>query len=193
MKKIAAILLVTILTISLGSCGNKGGGQGANDGQEVNIKDSLELLNTVWNSYTEEEKFPAAGGDMTEENMTMDGPGRFSIEDGAMLDSTLGFPAAALSKIDDAASLMHMMNANTFTCGVFRVKDSGSISSLTDAVKENIMNRQWMCGFPEKLVIITVGDYVISFFGDGGITDTFKEKVSAAYEGAQIVCEEPIV
>lgn len=193
MKKIAAILLVTILTISLGACGNKGESEGAKDGQEVNIKDSLELLNTVWNSYTEEEKFPAAGGDMTEENMTMDGPGRFGIEDGTMLDSTLGFPADALSQIDDAASLVHMMNANTFTCGVFHVKDSDSISSLADAVKENIMNRQWMCGFPEKLVIITVGDYVISFFGDGGITDTFKEKVSAAYEGAKIVCEEPIV
>lgn len=193
MKKIATILFAAMLIISLAACGKKGEGQGVKDDQDVNIKDSLELLDTVWNSYTEEEKFPAAGGDMTEENMAMDGPGRFGIEDAVMLDSTLGFPAAALSQIDDAASLMHMMNANTFTCGVFRVKDSDSINSLTDQLKENIMNRQWVCGFPEKLVIMTVGDYVISFFGDGGITDTFKAKVSASYETAQIICEEPII
>lgn len=189
LKKVTMILLTFILVFSLAACGNKD----AAGGGEANIKDSLELLDTVWSSYSEDEKFPAAGGDMSEENASMEGPGRYGIEDAALLDSILGFPAANVEEIDDAASLMHMMNANTFTCGAYRVKNAGDISKLTTALKDNIMSRQWMCGFPEKLVIMTVDNYVISFFGNGEIADTFKEKLSAAYTGAETVVEEPIM
>lgn len=199
MKKIAAILLATILTFSLAACGgnngNSGGsesGNGSGETEEPVAENALELLNTVWSSYVEDEKFPASGGDSSEENMSMEGPGKFSIEDAAMLDSTLGFPQASVGEIDDAASLMHMMNANNFTCGAFHVKDAGTMEDLTTAIKDNIMQRQWLCGFPEKLVIMTVGDYVLSFFGSGDIVDTFQGKVSAAYEGTQVVCDEPI-
>ena len=42
-------------------------------------------------------------------------PGNFSMDDADLLDSSLGFPAAEAGKIDGAASLVHMMNLNTFT------------------------------------------------------------------------------
>lgn len=50
-----------------------------------------------------------------------------------------------------------------------------------------------MCGFPDKLVIVKVDDYVISFFGENEIVETFKTKLTAAYTSAETLCDEPIV
>lgn len=194
MKKIISAVMTLLLVLSFSACGaGASGNAGASsDAEQPAVKSALELLETVWNSYADDEKFAAAGGDASEENMTMDGPGKFGVSDSAALDSTLGFPADEADKIDDAASLLHMMNANTFTCGAFHVKDASALDSVVESVRENILNRQWICGFPEKLVIVTVGDYVVSFFGAGEIVDMFGEKLAAAYPTAETVCDEPI-
>ena len=125
--------------------------------------------------------------------MTEDAPGRFGVEDGDTLDYMLGFPAADADKLTDAASLSHMMNANTFTAGAFHVTNSSDVDTVVSDLKDNIMNRQWMCGFPDKLVVLTLGDYVVSCFGAEELVDEFSEKVTAAFSGASVVCDEPIV
>ena len=182
------MFLTVIMVFSLTACGGKD--SGAKD--ESKITDALTLLNTIWGSYGEDEKFPAMGGDFNEENMVDGAPGNYGIQDTAMLDSTLGLPEASASMIDGAASLIHMMNANTFTCGAFHVSDSGDLSSVADSLKENILQREWMCGFPDKLIIITVEDYVISAFGSEEIIDTFQAKTMSAYESAELVYDESI-
>lgn len=193
MKRILAIFLTSLLTLTLAACGgNENSADSDSSNDQSSVKSSLELLTTVWSSYEDDDKFPAAGGDMSEENMTMDGPGKFGIDDTAALDTTLGFPAASAEKIDDAASLVHMMNANTFTCGAFHVKNAGDIADISTAIRDNIMQRQWMCGFPDKLVIVQVDDYIISFFGEKDIVDTFKTKLNAAYTSAETICDDPI-
>ena len=189
MKKPLAALLAVLFTLAFAACGS--GGK-PDSGSEGEIGSALELLTTVWASYGEEERFAAAGGDMSEENMTMDGPGKFSLSDAAALDTTLGFPEDAVDKIDDAASLMHMMNANTFTCGVYHVKNAGDLSDVSTALKNNILQRQWMCGFPDRLVIMQADGYVVAFFGEEGITGTFREKLAAAYPAVETVCDEPV-
>ncbi len=186
-NKFLAILMGAVMAFSLMACGSKESGENA-----VEIPDALTLLNAVWDSYEEEEKFPAAGGDFTEENSVMDAPGKYGIEDPAVLDSVFGLPEASFSKIDDAASLVHMMNANTFTCGVFHVSDSGDVPEVADSLKENILSRQWMCGFPDKLIVIRVGDYVVSAFGNEELMNNFKAKTMTVYETAELVCEEAV-
>lgn len=197
MKKLISILLAAMLVLSLAACSsnenNKDDNKDDNKDEGPAITDALELLTTVWNSYGDDEKFAIMGGDMTEENSVMDAPGKYGLEDTEMVDFSLGLPAASVEKVDDAASIIHMMNANTFTCGAFHVADSDDITAVTDALKENIMARQWMCGFPDKLVIAVVGDYVVSFFGNGEAIDNFKAKLSAAYTQTEIICDEPIV
>ena len=79
---------------------------------------------------------------MTEENMTEDAPGTFGITDADELDRMLGFPAADAEKIDNAASIMHMMNANTFTCGAYHLKNADDVKSVAADLKENVMGRQ---------------------------------------------------
>ena len=108
------------------------------------------------------------------------------------LDFELGFPKANASEIDDAASLMHMLNQNNFSCGVYHVKGSGNAEALAGKIKENILARQWLCGFPEKLVILTVGDYIVSVFGAGELTDTFTAKLSAEYSSTKQLFNVPI-
>ena len=190
MKKILAILLTVVLVLSLTACGNNPvSDTEKTDKAEVSVKNSLEILNSVWNSYPEDEKFPVLGGS---DNATMDAPDTFPIDDADILDSILGFPASSADSIDDAASLIHAMNANTFTCGAFHVKNADDISALTEAIKDNIFQRQWLCGFPDKLVIVTIGDYVVSFFGANDIVNPFITQLNTAYPSAEIVVDESI-
>ena len=158
----------------------------------VEITDSLEIFTTVWGTYGDEEKFAIAGGDYN--NSVMDAPGAFNVSDVESLDAMLGVPADAASYVDDAASMMHMMNANTFTAGAYRVTDAANQQDFCDKLKDNIMNRQWMCGFPDTLIIVSIGDnYVVSAFGNAEIIDTFKTKLTAEYPMSKIVYEESLV
>lgn len=213
MKKKIALLLLTVMTISLIGCGEKdttgGNDDAGNDNTVVedNVADdtvtddttndnasaegAVGILQTIWATYEEDNKFAAGGGDS--HNMVMDEPGAFDITNTEELDATLGFPTDYADKIDDAASLMHMMNANTFTGGIYHVTNAEDVTAVADALKENIMNRQWMCGFPETLIIVTVDDnYVISAFGNGEIIETFKNKTTGTFENATVVYEESL-
>ena len=152
----------------------------------------LNLLNTVWKSYSEDDKFPASGGDYSEENAKDDAPGKFDVSDSAVLESTLAVPEASAELLKKAASLTHMMNLNTFTAGAFQLKDSKNADKFAKAMKESIENRRWVCGFPDKFVIIKVNGYVVSAFGAADLIDTFKSKTLKAYQDAKVYCEENI-
>ena len=189
MKKFLTLLLAAAMTLSLAACGSKTDDNSGNNSQPAS---ALELLNAVWANYSDDDKFPATGGDYDEANMTEDAPGNFSVEDGDALDYSLSFPAADASKLSDAASLTHMMNANTFTAGAFHVTNSSDVDTVVSDLKDNIMNRQWMCGFPDKLVIATLGNYVVSVYGDEELVNTFRDKLQAAYSDAAIAYDEMI-
>ena len=197
MKKIVTLLLAVAMLLTLVACGNgskdtTANGEETTASQAIESKDPLTVLQTVWASYGDDEKFAVAGGDMSEENSKMDEPGVFSLENKEELDATLGLSAEAAEKVDSAASLVHMMNANTFTCGAFKVKNAEDVASLAEQLKDNILKRQWMCGFPDKLVVASVDDVVLAFFGKNDNIDTFKAKLTAAYASAEVISESPI-
>lgn len=194
MKKVLAMILAGVMLVAAVGCGNKAGNETGDNGAADNTPvaaSALEILETVWSGYGDDEKFPISGGDSS--NMTMDVPGVFDATNSEELDVTLGFPAAQAGLIDDAASMVHMMNLNTFTCGVYHVTDAANAATLADAIKENISVRQWMCGMPEKLLIANLGgDYVLAAFGMNDVMDVFKTNLTAAYEGTTVVYEEAI-
>ena len=187
MKKVISLLMVAMLAIFMVGCGSDDNGTQS----QIDAADSQELLQKVWDNYADDEKFAVIGGDA--DNNNMEGPGKFSVEDGEALDVTLGFPADSAAKIDDAASLIHMMNANTFTCGAFRVVEGEDMAALNDEIKENIKNRQLMCGFPDELVIVNAGNYVISFFGASDLVDGFQANLLEVYPQAEVVAEESLM
>ena len=162
----------------------------AEDKPAAAVDDALTILNAIWNTYSDEEKFPAAGGDS--EHAVDGAPGSFDASNADSLSYQLTFPADDASLIDSAASLVHMMNLNTFTCGAFHVADANNVTRLADDLRTTIQAKPWMCGFPDKLVIVTVGQSVFSVYGNEELVNTFRDKLLASYPTAAAVYDEAI-
>lgn len=184
MKKIVSLALAMLLVLSLAACGSKNSGAG-------DVSDALTLLNTVWATYSEEEKFPVTGGDY--DHPVDDAPGAFDISNADNMDYMLGFPGPSVANLVDAASLMHMMNANTFTCGAFHVTSKDDVETVASDLRDAIQSKQWMCGFPDKLVIFTYDQYVVSLYGDEELVNTFRDKFTATYSDSTIAYDEAIL
>lgn len=194
MKKVFAIMMtVAMILTMLAGCGS-GKPQETTASTTAPAEgpgSALEILETVWGLYTEDEKFPSTGGEIGE-TLTQ-GPGAFTqlTEDNSY---TLLIPADQLTNVTEAASLMHMMNSNTFTCGAYRLAEGVTADSFGETMKNAIQNNQWMCGFPDKLLIERVGDsFLIVAFGHEEIMDTFKTHLEEAYPMSQVLTEEPII
>ena len=162
----------------------------AEDKPAAAVDDALTILNAIWNTYSDEEKFPAAGGDS--EHAVDGAPGSFDVSNADSLSYLLTFPADDASLIDSAASLVHMMNLNTFTCGAFHVADANNVARLADDLRTTIQAKHWMCGFPDKLVIVTVGQSVLSVYGNEELVNTFRDKLLTSYSAATAVYDEAI-
>lgn len=184
MKKMLSMLLAVMMCFSMSACSNSSTNEG-ND--TIQVKESVEILNKIWETYKEDEKFSSTGGNLDE--AMNEGPGKLSMENTDILQNVLYLPADCTEFVDDAASLIHMMNANTFTGSVFHVKD-GNMEKLSSAMKENIMNTQWVCGFPDLLIMANVGDYLVTAFGNEEIITNFKTKLLEVYSSAEILFEE---
>lgn len=189
MKKLIALMLAMTLAFGLTACGGSKNNESVKDDTEG--KTAVDILNDAWSVYEEDEKFAIAGGDY--ENMVSDAPGAVNVSDGETLDALLGFPAASAGLIDDGASMMHMMNQNTFTAGVYHVTNADDVQAVADSVKENIMNRQWMCGFPDDLVVYSVGtNYVVAVFGAEDVVDNFEDALEQYYASTKILYDEDL-
>ena len=187
MKKMITLALAAIMLLTMVACGGSSDNGSAQGGMEV--ESATALLETVWNSYADDEKFAVVGGDY--DNFVDNAPGKFAHDNAEYMDGMLAIPADATAMVDDAASLMHMMNANTFTAGAFHLTDAANEEAFAAAAKENIMNRQWMCGFPEKVVIVSCGNgYVVTMFGHGDAVNPFTAKLTEL--GGTVIVEENI-
>ena len=89
--------------------------------------------------------------------------------------------------------MIHMMNANTFTCGAFRLAEGVSAADFGNAMKDAVMNNRWMCGFPETLVIQNIADtYVLVAFGVNDAINPFMTNLNAAYPQSVNLVKEAI-
>lgn len=190
-KKMTAFLAVAAMVLAAFGCGGQKADEEIQNGKESAFKEALEVLQTVKEAYKEDDVFSMYGGDQA--NAVMDAPGKFDISQTEELSSVLGLPESQFETVEDAASMVHMMNANTFTGAVYRLKDDADMEEFADAVKENILARQWMCGQPDTLAVIDVdGMYVITAFGEAGIMETFQANALSALDGAKLITEAPI-
>lgn len=189
MKRIIKWMVVmTVMLVAVTGCGKKE----QTSETKVEVTDSAQLLNNVWDEFADDQKFAAMGGDFG--NPVDGAAGIFNIEDTENLTYMLYIPAESVPMIDEAASLIHAMNVNTFTGAAFHLTDKSQADALVASLKENILNTQWMCGFPDELAIYVVnGEYVVSAFGNAEIMANFKAKLSEIYgEGAVVAVEEKI-
>lgn len=193
MKKSVALVLAAILIFSVTACGASKGAADSTETtkDETAQKTAADILKDIWADYEEDEKFAIAGGDY--ESMVQDEPGAVNVSDGETLDALLGFPADSAKLIDDGASMMHMMNQNTFTAGIYHVADAADVNTVADAIKENILNRQWFCGFPDELKIFSVGqNFVAAVFGADELTADFQAHLEKVYESTVLLHEQDL-
>ncbi len=184
MKKLIAMLLALTLVVAFAGCDNK------TEEPKVETVDALVALQTVWTSYGDEEKFSVMGGGY--ENVLMGEPGAIAGTDEASLTQQLLVPAAEVANVKGAASLFHAMNQNTFTCGAINLVDGADYAAFAKTLRDAIQGNQWMCGFPEKLVISNVGNCLVVAFGNGEMIDIFSGKLTAAYSNAASLYNEPM-
>ena len=191
MKKFVSIMMALAMLLSLTACGGNAAAEPTTEAVPVeNPASALELLEKVWAQYGEDEKFPVIGGSMA---APVDGaPGNYDLADENITYNLL-IPAEQLANVTEAASMIHMMNANTFTCAAFKLTGI-SAADFGAAMKDAILNNQWMCGFPDSLLIRAIGDqYVVVAFGVNDAMTPFETHLAAAYPGAETIASEPIV
>jgi hypothetical protein len=166
---------------------------GGNNAPKVEVADSADVLNKVFTTYAEEEKFFAMGGDMA--NPVDGAAGIYSLEDKEGMVATLHVTEDLIGQVSEAASYMHAMNANTFTSAAFKLSDASTSEAFATALKDSVLATQWMCGFPEKIVMYTIngGEYVVYAVGAADLLDNFSAKLATVYgEAAVEVVNEAI-
>ena len=200
-----AVVLVAVLVFVFAGCNNgttnNGGTTAGNQTVEPTYKSSLELLNEVFTSYnasaTEDTMLYVGGGNPYNfETVNPEGPATFVALADTDYDENLGFPATEVSKIENAASMFNMMNTNTFNCYTVKLTSGTDVNAMANTIKENVLDRDWICGMPEKLVIINCpGNYLLVVWGVvefGGIVDPVVDSVIANIEGSSIVVSTPV-
>ncbi len=199
MKKLLCLLMAALMVLSMAACAKEGEktDKPADDPAKTQGPASaLDALKKTWELYAEDEKFSAMGGDF---GAMVDGaPGAFDLttqENKDLLASQLHIPADQMANIDEAATLSHMMNANGFSGGVVHV--SNKVEDFAKATRDEIQGTQWMCGFPDKLLIADLGGgYVLVCFGwdseDAKLISTMEAKMKQAVPGMTVLYNEAI-
>ena len=190
MKKLISLALVLAMALTiLAGCGATADNGGNNAAAPAS---SLEVLENVWALFGDDEKFPVMGGDF--EASVMDAPAVWNSDLLVDLSYSLQLPEAEMAKVADAATMIHMMNANTFTSAVLHLNEGEDVAAFAASAKESIMAAQWMCGFPEKLVIADMGgNYLLIAYGLNDAINPFEAKLAEAYADANVICSEAII
>jgi len=183
MKKLIALLLSVLMVLSMAACGEKTDDEkdGGKEENKVAVPESaLEILEKTWEKFGDEEKFPVMGGDF---DAPVDGnPGK--VTNSEYMIYSLLVPEADAEKVTDAASLVHGMMQNNFTCGVFRVEDA---KAFAETMKGAVENNQWMCGMPESMLVAVIGgEYVLMAYGINDALTPFKTHLTEVYTGNEI-------
>lgn len=189
MKKFTVIALAFAMVLTMfAGCGKTAPAETV-PAQEMPAS-ALEILETVWADYAEEEKFSIIGGNI--EANIMDAPGSYDMTYAENMTYNLLVPTDKIANVEDAASMIHMMNANTFTCGVFKLTGI-TAADFGAAMQQAIQNNQWMCGFPDRLLIQSFGDaYVVAAFGVNDAMTSFETHMKEVYPGFETLYSETI-
>lgn len=197
MKKLIALLLVLVMALSMAACGAENADPTTPDVEEPTAPaveapaSALEVLEKVWALYADGEKFPVMGGNP--EGGAMDAPANWDMAYAENLTYSLLIPAEQMANVDDAATMIHMMNANTFTSGVVHLAEGTDVAAFTTLMHDTIATNPWICGFPEKMLIADLGgNYVLIAFGVNDAMGPFQTHFAEAYADAAIVYDEAI-
>ena len=166
-KSIMSIIMSVIMVLGLTGCQTSKGTSVADDVDKA-YPDAVSVLEEGWNQIPEQ--FPASGGSF--ENAVDNAPGKVDITNTDALTYTFLVPEEVQTDITDAATIMHMMNANTFTAVALHLNEMSTEDAATK-IKEGFLANQFMCVFPDKIKIVSMGNYVVYAYGKTDNVDNF--------------------
>ena len=194
MKKILSVLFAAAMLLSLLA------GCGAAPAEPVSTEttapagpaNALEILTNVWALYGENEKFSIYGGNPKEnyEDTTWDAPDNYDLADENMAFNLL-IPVEQIPNVDDVASMTHGMMTNNFNSAVFHV--TGDVKAFADALYGAISGNMWICGMPERVIVASVGEYVVMAYGVSDPMNSFETHLMEAYPSVEVLYSEPLV
>ena len=121
-------------------------------------------------------------------------PTALSLEDVDVLSAMTYFPADSVSKVQDAAIFYNMMNMNVGgTYSAFRFANEEDVQAMAAQMKNIFENNQWMCGFPDGYVIMSVDNVLLCVFAGNDFLTVFKDAVSSTYVEATVLFEGAIM
>ena len=190
MKKIISLVLVCVMALSLVACGGSKPAETTAPAAPA-VESSLAVLEDIWAKYGEDEKFFVIGGNM--ESPVDGAPGNYDMAYAENLTWNLLVPAEQLANVDEAATMIHAMNANTFTCGVVHLTEGTDAAAFAQVMRDAIQGNMWMCGFPETLTVAVIGgEYVLIAFGVNDAMNPFMTHFAEAYADAEILFNEAV-
>ena len=192
MKKLISLALVLAMALSvLAGCGATTDNGGAGN-ETAAPASALEVLENIWGKYTDDEMFPIIGGNM--ESPVDGAPGNYDMAYAENLPYNLVVPEAELGNVTEAATMIHMMNANTFTAGVIKLADGVDVAAFAATMHDALVNNHWMCGMPEYMVIADMGgNYLLVAFGVNDAMTPFQAHLTEAYAGVNTLYSESMV
>ena len=194
MKKIISLVLVCVMALGLIACGETKPVETtapATTEPAVTVESALAVLEDIWAQYGEDEKFFVIGGNM--ESPVDGAPGNYDMAYAENLSWNLLVPADQLANIDQAATMIHAMNANTFTSGVVHLTEGTDAAAFAQTMRDAIQGNMWMCGFPETLTVAVIGgEYVLIAFGVNDAMNPFMTHFAEAYADAEILFNEAV-
>lgn len=196
MKKFVSVLMIMMLVLGcFAACGSKAPAEVPTEGTETVPGSALEVLETVWNLFGEEEKFAVYGGNPKEnfEDNVMDMPGEYDLAD-ENISFNLLIPAEELANVDQAASMTHMMNANSFNAAVYHLAEGADVQAFCEVMYQAVSGNMWICGMPDRVIIAAIGtEYVLVVYGVNDAINPFAQHFGTAYPDAVIAYNESLV
>ena len=192
MKKTITALLALTMAASLAGCGSKPADEPTKSPETV-IESAVDFYTEVWDALGEDRQFAAVGGDAEHE---AEAPAKFAMtdENKEIFEYLLHVNDELYDMLDDdTATLQHMMNTNTFSSAFAKLKSPSKAEEFAEDYKAEIQGQHWMCGFPDKVVVISVADYVMMAYGAEECVDDLVEACSEVAPDSTVLVDAPAV
>ncbi len=160
------------------------------EAETVVMTDTVTVLETIWDTYAEDEKFYVVGG----LDMTSDGPAAVDLTDTEMLDIMCHIPEEQAGYLTEAAMFSNAMNGVEFTAVCAMAGDEKDVDSAIAAIREAVINYEgYFPKAPDALEIVHSGKFIIYFFGNEDSVATFDKHMLEVYANVTVDCSEKIV
>lgn len=199
-RKGLLLLLTATMLLSCIACGSNQTGNTENNNEtetekKVEIADANDILTKVWDTYEIEDtdgnmyndRFALMGGHF--DSAVMDMPAKYDLTKTGDLELMYCVSQDVIPMLDDAATMVHLMKASTFTAGAYHVTDLSNVKSVVEGIKTQTLGNQWLGGFPDRHIIAVIDEqYVVAAFGDEKVIENFEQALKEVF-GKQAVVE----